>query len=197
MNRNIIQTTKNKIIQTSKKLFAENSYIAVSMNDIAKKLKLTKASLYYHFTGKSELYKETLNQAYQDFRKSLKPVEKETNNSKKLYLLTAKYIAFISKEKTLITAMYSKSKTDESLDYYIIDLKKKINKTIEKSIINIFHNNEKVEPQFLATLLISMMDGIVFEYSLLNKKIDANEISKKISKNKKFRLFLKIKKSSF
>jgi len=181
MNKNIIQNTKNKIIRASKKLFAENSYIAVSMNDIAKKLKLTKASLYYHFTGKSELYKETLNQAYQDFRKSLKPVEKETDNSKKLYLLTAKYIAFISKEKTLIKAMYSKSKTDESLDYYIIDLKKKINKTIEKSIINIFHNNEKVEPQFLATLLISMMDGIVFEYSLLNKKIDANEISKKIS----------------
>lgn len=181
MKKNIIQNTKDRIIESAKGLFSDNSYLSVSMNDIASRLKLTKASLYYHFTGKPELYKETLNQVYLDFINTLKPAIKEKDQNKKLYILIVKYIDFASREKSLIKAMYSKPEQNESLNNYVIGLKKRINRTIERLISGCYKNNKKIDSVFLSSLLIAMMDGIVFEYSLLNKKINAKEISKKIS----------------
>ena len=54
----VIQDTKKYITDTARRLFSEFSYLGVSMNDIAKKLNITKAALYYHFTGKAEIYRK-------------------------------------------------------------------------------------------------------------------------------------------
>ncbi len=40
---------KQAILEVAADLFAKYGYDAVSMNDIAKKLKITKPALYYHF----------------------------------------------------------------------------------------------------------------------------------------------------
>lgn len=45
------------ILWTASKLFMENSYESVSLQQIAKACQVTKASIYYHFTNKPELFK--------------------------------------------------------------------------------------------------------------------------------------------
>ena len=45
----ISEGSKKYITDTARRLFSEFSYLGVSMNDIAKKLNITKAALYYHF----------------------------------------------------------------------------------------------------------------------------------------------------
>ena len=47
--------TKERIMETALKLFAEKGYLGTSMNDIAKQLGFTKAALYKHYTGKQEI----------------------------------------------------------------------------------------------------------------------------------------------
>ena len=64
MKPNVIQNTKENIINMARKLFSERTYLAVSMSDIANKLNITKAALYYHFTGKAEIYKKVLESEY-------------------------------------------------------------------------------------------------------------------------------------
>ena len=59
--KNIVQDTKTHIIKVARQLFSEYSYLGVSMSDIAKNLNMTKAALYYHFSGKSEIYKKVLD----------------------------------------------------------------------------------------------------------------------------------------
>jgi len=56
--QNVIHNTKQQIIKTARKLFSKYTYLGVSMSDIARKLHITKAALYYHFTGKAEIYKK-------------------------------------------------------------------------------------------------------------------------------------------
>lgn len=45
------------ILWTASKLFMENGYEPVSLQQIAKACQVTKASIYYHFTNKPELFK--------------------------------------------------------------------------------------------------------------------------------------------
>lgn len=47
--------TKERILETALELFAQSGYLGTSMNDIAKRLGITKAALYKHYTGKQEI----------------------------------------------------------------------------------------------------------------------------------------------
>ena len=44
--------TKTAIIDTAMKLFLQNGYDKVSLNDIAKEIGIKKPSIYYYFPGK-------------------------------------------------------------------------------------------------------------------------------------------------
>lgn len=53
-------TTKELILQTATRLFLENGFQKVSIDDIAKEAGLTKAMVYYYFGSKAELFKEVM-----------------------------------------------------------------------------------------------------------------------------------------
>lgn len=53
-------STKELILKTAAQLFLENGYQKVSIDDIATDAGLTKASVYYYFASKAELFKEVM-----------------------------------------------------------------------------------------------------------------------------------------
>ncbi len=176
----IIQNTKTRIIESAKKLFSDNNYLSVSMSDIAKRLKLTKASLYYHFTGKTELYKEILDGVFKEFKKTLSPVFKEKDPRKKFYLFFKRYFEFAKKEKILIKTIYSKTDNDQGkINTHIIDLKQKMNLEVEKLLKDII-KEKKSDYSLLSSLFIGMMDGILNDHSIFNRDINSKKLSKKI-----------------
>ncbi|GAB6931036.1 hypothetical protein JCM10914A_50190 [Paenibacillus sp. JCM 10914] len=63
------------ILWTASMLFMENGYESVSLQQIAKACQVTKASIYYHFTSKPELFKiavtTILHKAYDSTRRFL------------------------------------------------------------------------------------------------------------------------------
>ena len=103
--QNVIHNTKKQIIKTARKLFSKYTYLGVSMSDIAKKLHITKAALYYHFTGKAEIYKKVLDDAFDGFSLSIAEADREKTGSRKLYKLIKNYLDFGLKEKNLIGAL--------------------------------------------------------------------------------------------
>lgn len=56
--------TEEKIITTGKKLFGAQGYVATSMSDIAKEVGITKASLYYFYKNKQDLYLRVLSEVH-------------------------------------------------------------------------------------------------------------------------------------
>lgn len=52
--------TNEQILQVATLLFLENGFQKVSIDDIAKKAEVTKATVYYYFESKAELFKEAI-----------------------------------------------------------------------------------------------------------------------------------------
>ena len=180
----VIQDTKKYITDTARRLFSEFSYLGVSMNDIAKKLNITKAALYYHFTGKAEIYGKVLDDVFDGLSLSITQASNETTIDKKLHKLIKNYLDFGFKEKNLVKALMLKlSPADTQITKHITQLRERIANLIHPVIREISTNKkltEKVDVGFLTSLLTSMMDGLLLEYSFLNKKINSAKISDQI-----------------
>ena len=180
----VIQDTKKYITDTARRLFSEFSYLGVSMNEIAKKLNITKAALYYHFTGKAEIYEKVLDNVFNDLSLSIAQASSEAAIDKKLHKLVKNYLEFGFKEKNLIKALMLKlSPGGDQITKRITQSRERIANLIQPIIEEVFSSKKltkKVDAGLLTSLLTSMMDGLLLEYSFLNKKINSAKISDQI-----------------
>ncbi len=176
--------TKQHIIDTARHLFSEHSYLGVSMNDIAKKINITKAALYYHFGGKTEIYQRVLENVFIDLSLSIKEALKESTAEKKLYKIIKNYLDFGLTEKNLIKALIIKfSPPDPQVTKCVVQLREQIADLTQPVMTEIVLNKEvsqKIDSRSITSLLISMMDGLLLEYSFLNKKIDSEKVANQI-----------------
>lgn len=180
----IIQDTKKYIINTARHLFSEFSYLGVSMSDIARKLNITKAALYYHFTGKAEIYKKVLDEVFDSLGSAISGALDEKVAEKKLYKLIKNYLDFGFKEKNLIKALMLKlSPADSQITNHIAQLRERtldlIQPVIEEALAS-KKLSQKVDSRVFASLLAGMMDGVLLECSLFDKEIDSEKISNQI-----------------
>ena len=168
MKPNVIQNTKEKIINMARKLFSERTYLAVSMSDIANKLNITKAALYYHFTGKAEIYKKVLEKVFNELEEEiLKATSQVQNPKEKLRQLIIGYLKYGQKDKFLIKSLLlCISKIDLSLKNKVMELRNKLNLSIQQIFKEIFPNKDIKSLVFLFT---GMMNGLLLEQSLSDK----------------------------
>lgn len=64
----VTQPTNELILQTATRLFLDHSYTEVSMDDVAIKCNVTKATVYYYFNTKATLYTEIMVQMMERIR---------------------------------------------------------------------------------------------------------------------------------
>lgn len=180
----IKQGTKKHIIETARRLFSEYSYLGVSMSDIAKKLNITKAALYYHFTGKTEIYKNVLDEVFSNLSLAIGVAFNEKTVDEKLHKLIKNYLDFGLKEKNLTKALLLKlSPADPQIKKYIIQIREQTADLIQplvKELIARKKIKQRIDSRLVTSLLTSMMDGLLLEYSFLNKKINSEKISSQI-----------------
>ncbi len=181
---NVIKDTKKHIIKIASSLFSEYSYLGVSMSDIAKKLNITKAALYYHFTGKAEIYDKVLDGVFVNLSSSLEESFSEKTPEKKLHKFIKNYLDFGFKEKNLIKALMLKlSPANSQITKCIIKSREQIVNLIQPLIESILSNKKitgKTDSYLITSLLIAMADGLLLEYSFLNKKINSGKVSNQI-----------------
>ncbi len=181
------QGTKEDIIDTARKYFSEYNYLSVSMEDIAKKLKITKAALYYHYTGKSEIYRKVLDGVTFDLNIMMNRALNQKTSEKKLYKLIKSYLDFGIKEKNLIKFLMVKlpqTKSDESeINKHFAKFREQVVEIISPVIKEVFASKKirkKFDNRLVTSLLTNMMDGLLLEHSFLNKRINSDKISRQI-----------------
>jgi AcrR family transcriptional regulator len=183
-NKDIIQNTKEEIINVARKLFSEYTYLGVSMSDIAQKINVTKGALYYHFTSKNEIYKKVLDEVFTSLNTAVIESLDENNLKKRLFLLTENYLQFGFKEKNLIKAFMIKvSPSDQEINDYVVALRGQIISLIEPTIKEMFtgkKNAKKIDTKMVTSLYIGMMHSLILEYSILNKKVNTKKVSEQI-----------------
>ena len=180
----VIRDTKKNVIDTARHLFSDFSYLGVSMNNIAKKLNITKAALYYHFTGKKEIYEKVLDNVFNDLSLSIAQASNEATIDKKLHKLIKNYLDFGFKEKNLIKALILKlPPADDQITKRVTQLREQIANLIQpviKEVLISKKSTKKVDVRLSTSLLTGMMDGLLLKYSFLNKKINSAKISDQI-----------------
>jgi AcrR family transcriptional regulator len=183
-NKDIIQNTKEEIINVARKLFSEYTYLGVSMSDIAQKINVTKGALYYHFTSKNEIYKKVLDEVFTSLNTAVIESLDENNLKKRLFVLTENYLKFGFKEKNLIKAFMIKvSPSDQEINDYVVALRGQIISLIEPTIKEMFagkKNAKKIDTKMVTSLYIGMMHSLILEYSILNKKVNTKKVSEQI-----------------
>ena len=182
--KNIINSTKERIIEVARSLFSEHTYLGVSMSDIAKKLNITKAALYYHFTGKEEIYKRVLDGTFKELKLCIKKASNEKTSDKKLYSLIKGYLDFGLKEKNLVKAIMLKlSPGSSDIIKNIIKLREELVdlfRSLIKEVLSDKKQSREFDSNLVASLLTGMMDGLLLECSFMNKKIDSAKLSNQI-----------------
>ena len=71
------ETRREEIMRISTGLFLENGFAATSMSKVAAACKITKASLYHHFTGKDDLFIACVTHGYAPALDDLRALEND------------------------------------------------------------------------------------------------------------------------
>ncbi|HDM31953.1 MAG TPA: TetR/AcrR family transcriptional regulator, partial [bacterium] len=105
-------STPSQIINTARKLFSEYGYLGVSMQDIARRLKLTKPALYYHFSSKKEIYKKVIEEVFKELKNELQQALKKPPSQRGKEVIKT-YLKFGLKDKNFIRILLFKLKTKD------------------------------------------------------------------------------------
>lgn len=87
--------TKEKILKTAGLLFSQHGYIAISMQEIAQKIGISKPALYYYFKSKNELCRTLLEKSAKSLFEELSvAVQKGKTPTDKLFNFIVAYLNF-------------------------------------------------------------------------------------------------------
>ncbi len=178
------QQAKKNIIEAARQFFSEYGYLGVSISDIASRLNMTKAALYYHFTGKNEIFKTVLDEAFTELNQALTEAKNEKTAERKLEGLIKAYFQFGAREKNLTKALVLKhAPNGTKITEHIAELRTKLINLIQPVVEEVLAGKKivkQVDGHTYTLLLIGMMDGLLLEYSLFKRKIEPDEIARAI-----------------
>ena len=180
-------STKEKILESAKKLFSDYGYSSVSMSEIAKEVKITKAALYYHFKSKKEIYLEVIQDSFEALLEKLKkPIGLKTTFEKKFHQTLMAYLEFSLNEKNPIQETIQKI---SRLDKTTIKFTQKLQWQIIKKFEDLIKEGQKkkllsnLSSKVIAHFVIGLMDTTIVQKDFVkNKKFSpkksVNEIMK-------------------
>jgi len=157
--------TKGQILDIAEDLFVKYNYSAVSMSEIAKRAKITKAALYYHFKSKQDLYFHILEEAFKDFIKELSEViNSKQSLDRRFHLLIVTYLNFCFKKRDLSRLMMQRlTKKDKKIIIFLKQLKDKIVRQLEPIVEEVLRSSgkRKVDCLFATYSLIGILNTFV------------------------------------
>ncbi len=88
-----MKNKKTLIIEKSLILFKNNSFFAISTQDLAKRLNIQKSLLFYYFKNKTNLYYEVINNYFENLKNKFAIIfKKNLSAEKRLQLLSELYL---------------------------------------------------------------------------------------------------------
>ncbi|MGB4593983.1 MAG: TetR/AcrR family transcriptional regulator [Coriobacteriia bacterium] len=180
----ILEGTKQQILDVARHLFSDRSYLGVSMSDIAARLGITKAALYYHFAGKKDIYMNVLDGVLSDLRARLGVVHEEEALDDRLRRMVRDYLDFGTCEKNLVNVLVVElSPAETELRQFITssreDLVDLFQPVIER-VLGYGTPQDDIDARLVATMLTAMMDGMILEHSFLERPLSPERVSGQI-----------------
>lgn len=188
MIKNNKKDIRNKILYASLELFSEKGYASTSVDDIAKKTKLTKGAIYWHFKDKLDLYTAVHDFVFDEYKKRFpKPLTEIKDPLEKLEYTITMTLQFY-KDNPIIVSFYSTSFHESHFDLSprILNRIKETYKEDRDLISQIIADGIQygqfieVDPEITASILVALLDGILTQW-MFEKEIDLDLAARSIS----------------
>ena len=188
--------TEKDILKKAKNLFGDYGYFGVSMSDIAKKLKITKAALYYYFKSKREIYENVIKDVFKNLANEISKAFNEKSSTKRVEKMIKNYVLFGIREKNYLKTLVFKIK-DKKIEKIIQKANEELKEKME-IVLKEFLEKSKIETENLEetiSFLKEIINGKILEYHFSKKKLNVEDITKEIMDYLNQKLLLKIKRS--
>ena len=162
--------TRAKIIQQAAELFNQQGYSGSSIADVMEATGLKKGGIYNHFKSKDELALEAFDYAYSLTSKTIWQAVKQKRSAKeRLQAMVSSYLDFIDNPpiaggcpllNTAIDSDDSHPALRDRACKAMTSWRNLINKIIQTGIKK-GEINSQIEPDLVATILISTLEGAV------------------------------------
>lgn len=171
---------KNNIIETATHLFATQGFDGTSTLQISKDADTTEPLIYYHFTGKHEIYTSILASIFEDYFSRLKLLQENTDTLfekiENLFKLHFQLIAKMPDEMSLVVSakpaklndpknVYSKNTQNQKKR-----LKDYLSSCLKKGIQTGEFNKVPVK-ETTSILMMMMIDGVLRQSVQSGKKL--------------------------
>lgn len=176
--------TKQQIVEVARELLSEGGYHNASLSDIAAKVGITKAALYYHFPSKTDIYAAVLESVRADMESLLQNALAEKDPKRRLLVIIDDYLSFWTREMNVLSILVGKLSLEEmSLRDSFLRMREEVRALIEPVVAEAFNESpvlKNVDASVMTMLITAMLDGLLLEASLLGGPIDRDMLSKQI-----------------
>ncbi len=172
-------TKKHNIIKTATHLYATQGFDGTTTIQISKDAEVTEPLIYYHFTGKDEIYISILTSIFDDYFSRLKTLQVKTETQferiENLFRLHFQLIAKMPDEMALVVSnrpaklndpenVYSKNTQNQKkrLKYYLSNCLKKGIETGEF---------KKMPVKEITSILMMMVNGVLRQSAKPGRKL--------------------------
>lgn len=168
---------KERILSFAEKKFSQNGFYKTTMDELAKEMKISKKTIYKHFSSKNELVSAIIDYITENIQRNVKKlVAKKTTSAEKLYMMSV----FVTQRINQISEKWL-----DDLRVYRPELWTKIERFREKTIISNLDNiitqgkKEKLildKPnKIILMVIISSVQAIVNPNFILNNNFSAKQ----------------------
>ncbi|MHA2297651.1 MAG: TetR/AcrR family transcriptional regulator [Candidatus Hodarchaeales archaeon] len=161
------EETRVLILETAGAMFLKENFNGVSIEDIAKKVGLSKGAVFYHFATKEELAIESVKWFIQHkLSTSLQDSELSTSEMMRKFIsesiaLTTDYPGMLN----FLLQILARSNEEEKIAR-VMNAFQDMFQSLTQPVASAFKEQEKANPELKTLLLFAMMDGIGFYLSM-------------------------------
>lgn len=174
---------KEIILQSTAKLLEEKSFFQISLSDIAKKAGISKGTLYYYYSNKDDILFDIadkyLNELSEDLLKWVKDENKDTSLPR-LIKYTLERGIFNESGNLRLYLIAEAISGKEELRNKLLDKYKYFKDILAVEITKRCNNDES---EYLAWLILTIMDGLLIQDRLHNKDVDCLKLIKIVQQN--------------
>ncbi len=171
--------TKDRILQVALKLFAQHGFEGARMEKLAAEVGINKASLYFHFKSKEEIFQELFHGIIVQYRTKMKQIVDDTKGMTMKDRLTAIYRNYLdynvnNPEMEFWNKVYylPPSSVSEEVIQTTAETKKEFISSLTLIMEEGIRNKElkSSDPQHMATVFYYLMTCIDLSSDLMSKE---------------------------
>ena len=137
MSRTGGDTTRKRILSIAEKLFSEKGFDATSVDSIAKKARVNKALIYYHFKNKDDIISSLFQSIIEDLTNRIGDSVEDFHKTSKLTVeeKIRKEIMLLADKKEILTVLIMEGLKSKNKNYQLFEVANIVIENEKKSVL--------------------------------------------------------------